>query len=136
MAIELDGKVEQPDQTFLLEADYLLDREAGGTALAIRLVDEAVSVLALPQEALDKIHRMIQAALEHNDGDRDAGGGIRLHIATADSFKANPSKKWKMRTAENDEHPTWGMFLVQHHETDLAGGTRQLIELRLYREIG
>ncbi len=135
-AMEADGKNQQPCQVLLLEAGYILDRGLNCTAQAIQLLDETIRSLALPPEALEKIHRMISAAVQDNDSDHCTRGDIRFHIIVTESHMQSPSQNLDLGTSMKDTHYPWGMFLVQHSETDEAGKTGQRIDLCLYREIG
>ncbi len=136
MAMEADGKNQQPGQVLLLEAGYILDREQNFTAQAIQLLDETVRNLARPPESLEKIHILVSDTTQDDDSDRCAWGYIRLHISVTESHMHRPFHNLGIGTSMKDAHQTWGMFLVQHSETDAAGKTCKQIELRLYREIG
>ncbi len=136
MTMNAGGKNQQPGQALLLEADFILDCGQNVAAQAIQLLDQTVRNLALPQEALEKIHMMVSDATQGDDGDKCAGGDIRFHISVTESYIQSPPQTLDIRNAMKDAPHTWGMFLVQHSETNAAGSTRLLIELRLYREIG
>lgn len=136
MAMEAEGKNQQPGQVLLLEANYTLDHGRNCAAQAIQLLDQTLRNLAIPKEALEKIHIMVTAAIQEDGGDHCTRGDIRLHISVTNSHVQSPSQDQDFETALNDRHHPWGMFLVQHSETDEASRTCQRIELRLYREVG
>ncbi len=135
MATELRGGTGIHEASPLLEADCILWKGENCLAQAIRLADEALNALALPQEAFEKIHLAIRAAMQDDIADPSEKGDIRLHIIASESQGIDPSRNSGFAQKTSDAHQTWGMFLVQHPETSKAGWTRQLIELRLYREM-
>ncbi len=136
MAMETDSKNQQPGSVLLIEAGCALDRGQNCAAQAVQLLDETVRNLALPQEVLEKIHGMVSDAIQEVNGDNGARADIRFHISVTESRMQSPPQNLDIGITLKDAHHPWGMFLVRHSETNVAGRTGQRIELCLYREIG